>query len=141
MRVSYYHTNALNDAIGLQHAILSLVGETPATIETAEKSRYWKEIDKKDAWGRKMEIIECDRTTPRGDRYPIHVYSLGQDGMSNSNGNDPDDINTWGDHHQKFYWTQIRNEESYGNLIQSLWQAPLLFIILMLIIQFIRHAK
>jgi len=35
--------------------------------------------------------------------WDFRVYSMGQDGRSASGGNDPDDINSWDDHHSGFY--------------------------------------
>jgi len=60
-----------------------------------------KRINSKDPWGNtyQHEMLE----DPQNKSVQFRVYSMGEDGRSASRGNDPDDINSWDEHHREFY--------------------------------------
>ena len=142
MRVSYYHTSAINDVREIHLLVMSTSDELPISFDMLRKSDMWPTVNQStDAWGHSIQIIESERKSKEGYDCGVHVFSLGADGVSATLGNDPDDINTWDDHHYAFYHSQIRNEEMMARLRQSIWLAPLLYLILLAIIWTIRSAK
>ncbi len=75
--------------------------------------------DTKDAWGNEFRAI-----IP-GIHNTVDVYSLGENGISKTNGNDPDDMNTWSRLHEgQYYQRKIMMGKVYefiiGGLICSL---------------------
>ena len=142
MRVTYHHTLTTNYVRCLLLNVLSATREYPTSLNQIRSSSDWPDIRQaKDSWGRQLQLIESERTSVDGFRTGVHVYSLGADGFSETQGNDPDDINSWDDHHLRFYAGQIRNEEVWSRLFQSLWQAPLLYLITLATIWFFRNVK
>ena len=72
-----------------------------------------------DPWGhpyRYAEVTNAASATP-----DFRIYSMGKDGQSASGGNDPDDINSWDDHHVAYY----------GHV--PLWRYGVIFIVIQLI--------
>jgi hypothetical protein len=59
-----------------------------------------------DPWGRPFHVVEPVKA---GDEF--HFYSSGQDGKSLSEGNDPDDLNTWDDHGESWYRKSIQRHD------------------------------
>ena len=57
-----------------------------------------------DGWGHPYMFVAEDRA----DRLWIGIYSVGQDGISNSKGNDPDDQNSWGQDGMDYYQRKIQ---------------------------------
>ena len=142
MLVSYYHTSAINEVRSLHIVIMSTGNELPISLDTLRESPMWPTINRSaDAWGRPIQIIESDLKSNNGHDCGVHVFSFGSDGVSATLGNDPDDINTWDDHHYAYYNSQIRNEEMLARLGQSIWLAPLLYLILLAAMWGIRRAK
>ena len=142
MRVTYYHTLAIDDIRSLHLDIMSTSEELPISLDVLRESDRWPTITKSaDAWGRQIQIIESERKSKDGYDCGVHVFSFGSDGVSATFGNDPDDINTWDDHHHAFYNNQIRNEEMMARLRQSIWLAPLLYLILLAAMWGIRRVK
>jgi len=64
--------------------------------------------------------------------WTLLAYSLGEDGKSESKGNDADDINTWDEHHIDHYWTPIRNRRLQELLLRTAWATPIIFCVLLL---------
>ena len=128
MRVTYYHSVATNDVREILLAAMSSNEEFPITIDMLRESASWPEISQStDAWGHPLQIIESDRDSKYGYNCGIHAFSFGADGLSTTLGNDPDDINTWDDHHYAYYHGKIRHDEMMARLWQSLWLGPLLY--------------
>ena len=73
-----------------------------------------------DHWGNPYMFVAEDRK----DGLWVGIYSKGQDGVSHSRGNDPDDQNTWGQYGHKHYGRKIMLQ----NLIQLGVQVSCLFL-------------
>ena len=142
MRVTYYDSVAINEVRELQLVIISISDELPISLDRLRKSDQWLTIKQSvDAWGRPLQIIESNQKSIFGFDCGISVFSFGADGVSETSGNDPDDINSWDDHHYAFYHNQIRTREVIARLYQSFWLAPLLYFILIATNWVIRHVK
>ena len=59
-----------------------------------------------DPWGNPFRVVE---RRGNGNRR-FAVYSSGRDGMSKTNGNDPDDINSWSDEPVVFYQREAQRD-------------------------------
>ncbi|MDM4019634.1 hypothetical protein, partial [Roseiconus lacunae] len=60
-----------------------------------------------DPWGNSYKLVmrqdaECDNP-----EFSVHLYSKGEDGISRTDGDDPDDLNTWSNDYGQFYWRRI----------------------------------
>ncbi len=54
----------------------------------------------------------------------MQFYSCGQDGISNSDGNDEDDINSWSDQSFEFYAAEYRRHEAQRLSFEALFYFP-----------------
>ena len=68
-----------------------------------------REEERLDQWGRPYMFV----TELQNDKFWMGIYSKGQDGVSVSKGNDPDDISTWSQSGFEFYGSQekLRNRQ------------------------------
>ena len=100
-----------------------------------------------DQWGNKYQLVEHDEhdeswpPSPSRDETqvhefpsPYHVYSFGEDGKSDTNGNDPDDINSWNYDRNTFYGRQIANEMKRKYLWRTLWLTPIIYLALCVVV-------
>ena len=85
-----------------------------ANLDPVKFPRWQKLIDRipLDPWGHEYQYIP---PAPEGIR-DYGIYSFGKDGISISNGNDPDDINSWDTGHRR-----LRSRPSQINL--AVWIA------------------
>lgn len=86
-----------------------------------------------DPWGRPYVFVERDSSShDTWDR--VHVYSLGEDGKTDSDGNDIDDLNTWNEMSRRYYvrrdhWTDgTRFLVRLGYVFPAIFVASLLFV-------------
>jgi general secretion pathway protein G len=102
----------------VDEGLMALV-EKPVTYP---ENRRWQQVMKKipaDPWGRPYFYI----TSPSlEDGYGL--YSNGRDGVSHSNGNDPDDWNSWSEDHQMGYGQR-------ASLMNRVKESPLSFALAM----------
>ena len=81
-----------------------------------------------DSWGNQLQFV-CEESGELAvEGGTVLAYSFGQDGKSDSNGNDADDVNSWDDHEIPFYTNQIQNYKTRIRLGRTLLVAPLVFI-------------
>ena len=64
--------------------------------------------DLSDPWGNQYQIIERDQISLPNSDATFHAFSFGLDGISKSNGDDPDDINSWDYDRSRYYGAMIR---------------------------------
>jgi hypothetical protein len=72
--------------------------------ELAGRINYLGNSDGTDAWGNPFRYAGFIPPTQ------ALVYSCGQDGVSLTDGNDPDDLNSWGQHGQYYSKRALRRE-------------------------------
>ena len=89
----------LDGSMGNNHRLRASLGESPD----------------KDPWGNPYRCVE--RSADGKDR--LGVYSLGRDGISESNGNDMDDLNSWSDDSFRWYQNDINRRERIDIAVQA----------------------
>lgn len=101
-----------------------LLGNSKAKINTL-KICYAPSI--KDSWGNELRVIIPGKHNNNG----VDVYSVGADGISKTNGNDPDDLNTWSpSHNGGYYRSEIAREGVYSILLQWLLCSLVAFVLI-----------
>ena len=80
-----------------------------------------------DLWGNPRRVIAEDRE----NGVFIGIYSAGMDGESSTNGNDPDDINSWGQIGKNHYPEAKRERAARQARVAGLWGlfAAVLFLL------------
>ncbi len=89
---------------------------------------HWNDYLDGDFWGNPYRCVLRESTVPDDPANSavarLHFYSCGQDGISRSDGNDEDDINSWDDHSQPFYTAESRRQEAERLAFEALCYAP-----------------
>jgi hypothetical protein len=93
------------------------------TLQTDPREIPRFSTPKNDPWGNPFQV--GDRLDENGERQFV-VYSFGRDGLSNTNGNDPDDINSWSDDPVAHYQREARRESQVDRMS---FAVPLMFIL------------
>jgi len=130
-RVTYRHDIAAN---GIRHIRLwaTLELEKHVDLEFAEydTAALWSGMNgNRDPWGNPYQIVELDRRGMYGLPSTFHVYSLGEDGKSDSSGNDPDDINSWNFDVEKHYGRRVAARHARESLWRTLWLTPIVYAV------------
>lgn len=87
------------------------IGEPPLSVDEVESwlagraskdiaDRFGADADS-DPWGHPYRVVAVAVAAEGPDRFGF--YSTGRDGISHSNGNDPDDINSWTEARTRYY--------------------------------------
>ncbi len=88
--------------------------------------------DSLDIWGNPYRAVR-DLTLPDGTVVELGVYSMGEDGSSASDGNDPDDINTWSESWKEHYRQSQRSRQTAGLGIFGLILLPFVYLVVFLL--------
>ncbi len=83
------------------------------TLQTDPPELQGTSVALLDPWGNPFQVVE--RSSHNGRRQ-FAVYSLGRDGMSQTNGNDPDDINSWSEDPVAYYQREAQAESQLYRL-------------------------
>ena len=59
----------------------------------------------------------CITSSTEAGEAKYHIYSLGQNGLSNSAGNDADDLNTWDENCDQWYREKLRESQQKKSVI------------------------
>lgn len=82
-----------------------------------------------DAWGNpyrcRRNIVHSDGTV-----IPVGIYSTGKDGVTQSDGNDRDDINTWDPDSYSWYQQQVRRSILIERVIVAAFPALVVYVVL-----------
>ena len=79
-----------------------------------------------DVWGRPYRVVR-NLTLDDGMKVELGVYSTGEDGISRSNGNAPDDINTWSESWRDYYLARTKARERSALAIYGLFLLPFVY--------------
>ena len=79
-----------------------------------------------DVWGNPYRFVRREQNEDPDSEYGI--YSVGIDGESGSNGNDPDDLNSWS-LDASHYWQRYRNRRAKIALVVSLIGALVIYVV------------
>jgi hypothetical protein len=89
--------------------------------DIAELESRFPPVELIDPWGNKYLFTALPEYQHGKDSKILHVYSCGLDGVSNSNGNDPDDINSWShDRQPSYYALQYQKDVRRARFLQLL---------------------
>ena len=89
----------------------------PQEISSARELHYWKS----------PPIFTIEKTLPSG----FGFYLNGEDGISKTSGNDPDDINSWDKKSWLYYYYRVHQKETKSITTFSIIAATLAFLIIM----------
>lgn len=93
-----------------------------------------------DAWGNpyycRRNVVMSD-----GTLVPVGVYSTGRDGVTQSDGNDTDDINSWDPQSAAWYGRQARLSITVYRVIVGLFLMPLVYCPAKWFWEFRQHAR
>ena len=124
-RVSWRHDGVANEIRGIR---LSANNETLSELEH-------RHSELTDAWGNKYQFVGRNEPGLFGSNSSIHVYSLGKDGITKSNGNDLDDINSWDYDRGDYYGPLVNREYNQRINVQALWQTiwicPITYVLML----------
>lgn len=98
--------------------------ELPPAI--AKQNNLWA-TRLKDPWGNPYRFVK-NIQLENGETVPFGVYSLGSDQMSESCGNDPDDLNTWDESTGEFYNKQWEKEIHNECLVGGVYVTMFLYL-------------
>jgi hypothetical protein len=62
------------------------------------------------------------------------IYSTGRDGISQTQGNDPDDLNSWDERPGAYYRAEIAEHDRKQSVVNGLFLAPFTYIALLVIV-------
>lgn len=94
-----------------------------------------------DVWGQDYQFVQFDQSETRDTQSTFHIFSYGNDGISNSNGNDPDDINSWSNNSQAFYDISTAHAATPSLVFRSLLITPIAYIALLWVTNWLRPQK
>lgn len=101
-----------------------LLGNDKAIINT-RKNCYIEST--KDSWGNEIRAIIPGNYNKSG----VDVFSVGADGISKTNGNDPDDLNTWSpSHNGQYYQRKYAREQITAFIMRGLLCSFVAFVFL-----------
>lgn len=129
MRITWRHDVAATDIRQIRlFAENEIVSNPSLKFGDFDFAAMWHEMGRNvDPWGNPYQIIEMSHSSD-GFKTTVHAYSLGQDGKTQTNGNDLDDINSWNYERQRFYGAKIAMDDRKSLLIQTLWLTPILYL-------------
>jgi hypothetical protein len=79
-----------------------------------------------DPWGKPYRFIDLDRQPDLGTDSRFHAYSTGEDGVTHSFGNDPDDINSWDPRSHSKNISRLNEQSRTAMYLRSIWFTPIL---------------
>lgn len=142
-RVHYRHDAAANDLRSIRMwAVSKSLQDSNISFIDLDANELWSELGSNlDPWGHEYQIVERYDAGDFGTTFPFHAYSFGQDGKSDSLGNDLDDVNTWTYDRSRFYGRMIASDQRRQNIWRSLYIAPFTFMGLLLIRRRFRYTN
>ncbi|WP_149499028.1 hypothetical protein [Roseiconus lacunae] len=137
--VSYTHSEAVADIRYGRDALLARYGPH-ATIADIDIQQLAIDLDGlNDPWGNSYKLVmrqdaECDNP-----EFSVHLYSKGEDGISRTDGDDPDDLNTWSNDYGQFYWRRIQREQRLKHAAEATVCSPIVFAIMVVLTRIARN--
>ncbi len=137
VRITYYHDVVANDVRQIRLWALNQSAVDPnLNYSDFEIAELWNAMDGNlDTWGNAYRLIELNETGPFDSRSSFHVYSLGADGESMSNGNDADDINSWNYDRNRHYARIIAADDIRQYLWRTVWLTPIIYVAIWFVVR------
>jgi len=108
---------------------LSALERRPPDIPESKWERYLDEVPTRDPWGH----IYIYRFPGIHNRNSFDLYSLGEDGVSKSGGNDSDDINSWDESASMRHYSEGRARAARRDVFFSISPFVLVGVIFLLL--------
>ena len=133
VRYSWRHDSASNTIRLIRlHAHNQTFEEPNLSYDQFEFTNFWNEMGgDRDSWGNPFQIVQLDMPNDEFT-HNVHAYSFGEDGISKTNGNDPDDINSWNYCRTRYYGQRIQSYFRKRDLLRTLWLTPIVFCTILL---------
>ena len=126
-----HHYSATGSSVRNAWLVAEMYDGRSLTLTNLINSGIWSEPAAwRDSWGRHLKVVIDADGQIMLHRNRAMFYSAGHDGISATAGNDPDDINSWDDHHYPFYKAQINGFNRRKYLWRTVWATPVVFGIL-----------
>lgn len=137
--VSYTHSDAVADIWYGRDALLTRYGAN-ATIDDIDIQQLAIDLDGlNDPWGNSYKLVTRTEVACENSEFAIHLYSTGEDGTSSSEGDDPDDLNTWSNDNGSYYWHRIQRGKRMQHAVSATICSPFLFALLVGLTRGARH--
>jgi len=85
-----------------------------------------EESPRKDPWQNAYRCIQFGHAY-HGEPRTLGVYSMGRDGVSKTNGNDTDDLNSWNSDSIQWYIRDIDTRRRWEDLMKAVLMTPLVY--------------
>jgi len=126
MLINWVHSGAFSGCRQIQLIAVQLHDEIDESGIIAAKNELLSVVAQSpDPWGNPYQVLNFDSSAQSSDDL-IHVYSFGEDGATDSQGNDPDDINTWDSESGSVYRRRVNLYWEKQKLWQTAWTTPIL---------------
>jgi hypothetical protein len=147
-RVHYRYFGAVIDIDYAYRSVLALDQRNVRKVATEETINQWldhtlsaehwvsKELVERielDPWGSPYKCVR-NRTLDNGTVVPMGIFSMGRDGVSRSEGNDPDDLNSWDARSGDYYRLEIAAANRKQYAIEGAYLTPFTYAALLLVI-------
>ena len=132
-RISWRHDSAAATIRGIRLFAENELHENPNNqFDEFDFSKLFDEIGgNRDPWGNPYQFAELEHSI-EGYKSNVHAYSLGEDGITKTAGNDPDDINSWNYDRRKFYGARLLREERKRYALRTIWLTPLIYLAILM---------
>lgn len=135
VRITYRHDVAINEIRNLRHVLSSEFPDADnVSLDEIVNSAVWKQNCFDDPWDNDYCLTIRHEQDLWSGNNPFHVYSLGENGSTNSNGNDADDINSWNYDRSSFYGPKAVARFKNDRLTNSISLWPFTFALLYLLL-------
>lgn len=134
--VSWNHNIARSNIQQIQTIAQRLYAENPAIGLTEFSDHQWiaGSLESPDPWGHRYQIRKIGQPNRElQTACPFHVFSFGKDGVTQSDGNDLDDINSWDAESHRFYTRRVASYWESEKLWQTVWTTPILLALAWLV--------
>ena len=122
--ITWKHTRALFDIQSVQRIAQQLHNEKDKTgFSNAQNELFTLVSETPDPWRNSYQVLNF---SDNNEQLEIEVYSFGEDGLTLSSGDDPDDINTWDPESVSFYDRRVRWHWEKQRIWQTIFSVPLL---------------
>jgi hypothetical protein len=141
VRNAYLQLAYIEETYGPQALEKTVIDQWLANSLPANHSAWRLLVERQDLdpWGNPYRCVQ-NLSRQDGMRVPVGVFSTGRDGVSQTQGNDADDLNSWDDQTDSFYRAEIAEYDRKQSVFQGLFIAPFTYIALLAVGFFLKRS-